>query len=254
MIFEPILKTCKPLETLGLRTVQFCDDKILLIPYPVIHKELLSMDDLHYDAIQKKIVARGAKARVCGSKSKRCSLPSDRMTQKQWKERCGNVVEYNLSKPMSWRELKSMPVDLQVEYLKKLSSTFALSMKHLSGMLGVNPNTVRVHLKEIGAYKYFSHGNGYKMPSGSLQAFEQFLGMDTAGADETKTEALYECSSGIYSPMCDYPAPIVEKSKLNSFKFSMSGPADLTSIMNSIRLFVQDGDNVDIEISGFFKN
>ena len=35
------------------------------------------MNDFDFENMQKKRIAQGARHRVCGSKSKKCSLPSD---------------------------------------------------------------------------------------------------------------------------------------------------------------------------------
>ena len=60
------------------------------------------MDDAVYtfvqDSKEKKAIGRGARHRVRGSKSKRCSLPSDGMTHAQWKRSNGPVITYNLTK------------------------------------------------------------------------------------------------------------------------------------------------------------
>ena len=44
------------------------------------------MSDFEYDCWQRKRIAQQAKYRKCGSKSKKCSMSTDHMTQKQWKE------------------------------------------------------------------------------------------------------------------------------------------------------------------------
>ena len=230
------------------------------------------MDDLHYDAMQKKIIARGARARKCGSKSKHCSLPSDRLTAKQWKERCGQVMEYNLSKPMTWAELKSMPEDIQITYLKKLSTNYALSVSTLAEMLGCHPVTARKHLQQIGAFKFYERGPGYRVPKGSLIAWEEFLNQDKeeptdvieeehvceeiVETDEERDDhadvEVVELARQYLKETTDVVTADKQKQKLSSFTFTMSGPADLMSITNSIKLFIQNGDDISLTVSGVF--
>lgn len=57
------------------------------------------MDDFTYDCWQKKQLAQQARHRKRGSKSRKCSLPSDNLTKKQWKERNGKTLSINLNQP-----------------------------------------------------------------------------------------------------------------------------------------------------------
>lgn len=66
------------------------------------------MSDFEYDCWQRKRLAQQAKYRKCGSKSKKCSMSTDHMTQKQWKERNGKVVTVNLNQPITWDEFKAL--------------------------------------------------------------------------------------------------------------------------------------------------
>ena len=72
------------------------------------------MNDFNYDCMQKKRIARGAFAHI-NRKRGGCSLPSDTLTEKQRKEKNGEVKSYNITRPMPWREFKPMPEDLSRE-------------------------------------------------------------------------------------------------------------------------------------------
>lgn len=91
------------------------------------------MNDYEYafkeDAKEKKAAGRVAFARKGGSKSKRCSLPSDNLTPAQKRALNGEVKTYDLNKPMAWDFFKMMPKDLQEEYIRKIVATFAVSLK-----------------------------------------------------------------------------------------------------------------------------
>ena len=71
------------------------------------------MDDFTYDCWQKKQLAQQARHRKRGSKSRKCSLPSDSLTKKQWKERNGKTLSINLNQPTSWEIFKEVSKQTQ---------------------------------------------------------------------------------------------------------------------------------------------
>lgn len=129
------------------------------------------MTDFDYDVKQKKDIARSAGKKVNGAKSKRCSLPHDGLNSKQLEALNGPVKSYNLSKPMTWAELKAMPADLQKEYLRKLGVRFSPSSYALAEMLGTTHTTVGRLLRELG----LSRPRGQRMTEGDKKAWEFFL-------------------------------------------------------------------------------
>ena len=97
------------------------------------------MDDAQYlfreTARERKQIARGAGARRCGSKSKKCTLGTDRMTAAQIRKQNGECKVYNITKPMSWQQFRLLPKDLQEEYLRNLAAMGA-SRKDVIEMFG----------------------------------------------------------------------------------------------------------------------
>ena len=108
------------------------------------------MNDFDFDVMTKKRIARGAAARKCGSKSRRCTLPSDYLTDAQKKARNGKMSTYNLSKPMTYEQFKLMPRDLQREYLLKLRNDMHASTRVIAQMFGCSYETVRVVIRNLG--------------------------------------------------------------------------------------------------------
>lgn len=96
------------------------------------------MNEFDYDVYLKKRIARGYRNKKNGSKSKRCSLTSDGITQKQWRERNGEIMSYNLSEPMSWETFKTMPIDLQTEYIKGLRDKYGTTATDLAKFLAAS--------------------------------------------------------------------------------------------------------------------
>jgi len=108
------------------------------------------MNDFDYDVLQKKRIARNAKYQKKGSRSKGCRLPDDNLTPAQRKALNGPTKTYKLGGPMDWSTFRSMPDDLQREYLKKLIDRFHVSDGLLGEMFGVNQSTVGRIRSELG--------------------------------------------------------------------------------------------------------
>ena len=104
------------------------------------------MTDFDYDCMQKKRIANSARRQKKGSKSKKCTLPSDRLTHKQWKERCGAVMSYNFGSPMKWEDFKQMPERIQAGYITNLQEKYSATATDLAKMFGVKPLTVTRHV------------------------------------------------------------------------------------------------------------
>ena len=79
------------------------------------------MNDFDYDCMQKKRIAMGAFAHI-NRKRGGCALPSDTLTEKQRKEKNGEVKSYNITRPMPWHEFKAMPDDLKREFFRNMQS------------------------------------------------------------------------------------------------------------------------------------
>ena len=115
------------------------------------------MNDFDYDALQKKRIASGAFHMKRGSRSKRCSLPSDNLTPAQLKRRNGPVSTYKLDEPMRWDDFKAMPADLQKKYLTNLVETYGATNEMLGDMFYVHPTRVGTVKKALGVVSNNPH-------------------------------------------------------------------------------------------------
>lgn len=106
------------------------------------------MNDFNYDCMQKKRIARGAFAHI-SRKRGGCSLPSDTLTEKQRKEKNGEVKSYNITRPMPWREFKPMPEDLKREFFRNMQS-FGGTAKWLAEEMNVCDATIRREAELVG--------------------------------------------------------------------------------------------------------
>ena len=171
------------------------------------------MNDFDFDVMTKKRIARGAAARKCGSKSRRCTLPSDYLTDAQKKARNGKMSTYNLSKPMTYEQFKLMPRDLQREYLLKLRNDMHASTRVIAQMLGCSYETVRVVIRNLGIN---TDGKKMYMNLDQLMRWNNWLSGDAANTPvavtepetETETEAEAETISAAAEETEDASAPV----------------------------------------------
>ena len=132
------------------------------------------MNDFDYEVMQKKRIARGAAHMKRGSKSKKCSLPSDHMTPAEWKRRNGPVSTYSLNKPMDWETFKSLPVDIQQSYIDILQSRFNVTTSAISrDLFGKTGPTLKNHMEKTGI-KYIQM-KGRNMSTEEKDLWESWL-------------------------------------------------------------------------------
>lgn len=91
---------------------------------------------------ETKSAARGARHRVCGAKSKRCTLPHEYLTPAQMKRRNGIVNTYNMNAPHTKAELSGWSQDLRHEYFTGLMQRYCPTDTQLADMLGCSKSTV----------------------------------------------------------------------------------------------------------------
>lgn len=169
------------------------------------------MNDFDFDVMTKKRIARGAAARKCGSKSRRCTLPSDYLTDAQKKARNGKMSTYNLSKPMTYEQFKLMPRDLQREYLLKLRNDMHASARVIAQMFGCSYETVRVVIRDLGIN---TGGKKIYMNLDQLLRWNNWLSGDAANTPvavtepETETETEAEAISAAAEETEDASTPV----------------------------------------------
>ena len=104
------------------------------------------MHDFDYDAMQKKRIARGASHMKRGSKSKKCTLPSDYLTAAQKRRLNGPVSTYKLDEPMNWESFKAMPEDLQKKYILRLQENYGAN-DEMIGKMFKKSDTIALRLR-----------------------------------------------------------------------------------------------------------
>lgn len=219
------------------------------------------MSDFEYDCLQKKRLAGQAKYRKRGSKSKKCNLPSDRLTQKQWKERCGPVVSFNFNKPMNWETFKNLSAIVQTEYITNLQKKYGVTAVDLGDMFGVRALTVRKHVDANGLNVTFPRG--HSMNAERRAVWNEFLGVvptnvvesvpentaDEAPAEEVVEEVVETEVLTAQTEPENVIAPMEPKGmNMKKFCLQFAGVIDVNMIANSLKLILGDQSSGELEI------
>lgn len=193
------------------------------------------MNDFDYDCMQKKRIAMGAFAHI-NRKRGGCSLPSDTLTEKQRKEKNGEVKSYNITRPMPWHEFKAMPEDLKREFFRNMQS-FGGTGKWLAEEMGASAQTIIAYAERVGAP--FRRG-------GRNAGMWQRKIMEWANVDAVAVhtaDALVEGSRII----SDAPKPEKPNTgvKLLHARLEMSG--DREALLANLRVLLPDEGQVTVE-------
>ena len=197
------------------------------------------------DVKEKKRLANQAKYRKCGSRSSKCNFSSDRLTHKQWLERCGKTVTYNFRKPITWQVFCELPIHIQKEYLLNLIDEYHTTASDLAKMFGITPQTVTKHCghEEIGIL--FSPGK--RMSKERRKAFEEFCvgaaPQEEAAAPKKEQESV---KVGTFIGM-DNTAQSSDMA-MTEFTLSFSGSFNREMICNSLASMLPKGASVKLDI------
>jgi hypothetical protein len=199
--------------------------------------------EFDYDCYRKKNVAHSAARRKGGSKSKKCSLPSDRMTQKQWNERCGQVMSYSIGKPMTWAEFSKLPKDLKEEYMNNLIEKYNANARTMAEVFGVSVATVFRVVKNDNLNVTFLKG---KHPAGEkYEAFRRFMDGDSGVEEDIVIN-----DAEVFAEVTEETNSIgdVQKTRLDSFTMNFSGEINVDMVSNSLRYILSGAKNAKIQI------
>lgn len=213
------------------------------------------MSDFEYEVMQKKRTARSARRKKNGSKSKQCSLPSDKLTNRQIKERCGPVITYNLNKPMKWPDFKALPSDIQAEYLQRLQHDFNVTAVDLGKMFEVQPLTVRKHVTNNNLSIDFPRGR--TMTSDQKLGWNQFVNgqgvpdiEDAVEQEETEPEVVDPVDAEPVVFSIPEPESTTKKKnmRMHGVNLKFSGAIDVDMVANSLRLILGNESEGELEI------
>ena len=193
------------------------------------------MNDFEYDCMQKKRVARGAFAHI-NRKRGGCSLPSDTLTEKQRKEKNGEVKSYNITRPMPWPEFKAMPEDLKREFFRNMQS-FGGTAKWLAEEMDACDATIRREAELVGA-PFRRGGRNAEMWQRKIMEWANADAVDIHTADAQSEE-----HTAKDAPLkADKPQMGV---KLLHARLELSG--DREALLENLRVLMPDEGQVTVE-------
>ena len=169
------------------------------------------------DVRERKITARGARHKVGGSRSKKCTLSQDTLTPAQLKRRNGPVLTCDLNKPYTLTSLRTLSRHMQVEYMENLLRKFNPTTPQLCGMLDCSPTTMYGWLKSL-----CISGTGSRPTKAEKLAFEDWLHADDTPAEEPTPEPVPE----------DKPKPKLSPISYDTITLSFTGTT--TDLIQSI--------------------
>ena len=216
------------------------------------------MNDFDYDVLQKKRIAAGARHMKRGSRSKRCSLPSDNLTPAQLKRRNGPVSTYKLDAPMRWDDFKAMPMDLQKKYLTNLVETYGATNEMLGDMFYVHPTRVGTMKKALGVVSHNPHRLIGEKKALRDQMWAAFCNGVVGGGDAVKEtpkepkklEALpVRCPDELEEVALTQAKPERKYLELGRISAEFTGPFNLESLASWLAMLpVKGTDEVRIKV------
>ena len=216
------------------------------------------MNDFDYDVLQKKRTAAGARHMKRGSRSKRCSLPSDNLTPAQLKRRNGPVSTYKLDAPMRWDDFKEMPADLQKQYLTYLVETYGATNEMLGDMFYVHPTRVGTVKKALGVVSHNPHRLIGEKKAIRDQMWAAFCNGVVGGGDSVKetprepekVETLpVRCPDELEEVVLTQATPERKYLELGRISAEFTGPFNLESLASWLAMLpVKGTDEVRIRV------
>lgn len=136
------------------------------------------------DVKERSQMKTGAFHKKNGSKSKKCTFPSDHLTAKQKKKLNGECETFKLNEPFrDWKAFKKYSVTMKTAYLDNLIHNYGARQKDVAEMFGITPNTIYLFCKELGIrFPKGGHGTGemddrfldfLTKPAGTVEAKEE---------------------------------------------------------------------------------
>lgn len=102
------------------------------------------------DVAQRKASTSGARHRKNGSKSHKCTMPSDNLTPAQKRKLNVEVVTMNLYKPMEFRDFTKMSTESQREYIQHLKDVFKASKSDIQHMFDISEYQMNAVCRTLG--------------------------------------------------------------------------------------------------------
>lgn len=99
------------------------------------------MDDVTYRAKELKKISNSAR-RMNRTGKGPIRFPSDYLTNKEKKAMNGECKTYKLDGPCTWAEFKSMPRDIQIQWVKRQQESYGVNYRMLGRLFDTHQTTV----------------------------------------------------------------------------------------------------------------
>ena len=152
------------------------------------------MKDFDFDVLQKKKAAYGAKHNKGKLGRRGCHLPSDNLTQSQLKKLNGEVYTMNINKPITYKEYKTLPIDMEKTYYSSLIERFNVGLDKIAKMMGTKANTLSVWNRRNGVMCYVKKGG---QTQAQRKAWAEFINAEgkTPAEEEKQPERALEAQN-----------------------------------------------------------
>lgn len=223
------------------------------------------MTEFDYEVFQRKSLARAARYVKNGSKSKKCTLPSDALTAAQRNKMNGVVKRYmeNLNQPISWKVFKTLSIESQREYIANINNNFNVRATDIATMFNISANTflhynaaheLGFEVKRGGAVNIRERNRFYKAFSPAQPAPE------TEVDDTEEVVAVFEPEPEMNvveaEPVPECPVKVDEVLTPNSIRFvpiesiiKYNGVFSADNLIDTLRTMIPDGSAIEMEIS-----
>lgn len=208
------------------------------------------MNDIEYiyrqDIKDRKSMASGARHVKKGSRSKKCSLLSDYLTASQKKKMNGEVTVYKMNQPITFDEFKSMPKDLQEDYIANLMKTYHVSVRQISLMMQVADGTLSGYVRryKLNVPKATStDGKINRMKIPEQKKWEKFC-KGEADIKERKMTTV-ETAEAVATSVETTSSPM----KVSDISVSFNGEINFEEIVTYLQLVIGDKPNGTLKIS-----
>ena len=192
------------------------------------------MREFYETVRERKALVASSKHVKRGSKSKKCTLPHENITKREWQRMNGEVKMYNYQKPLTFEEFRELPVDLAARHIAMLQAedTFDASVTMIARYMRTAPPTLRKYLLE------------HNIPF-IQKTFTGRVGKDC----KEKLDAFYQITTTKPSP-AEEETPVKEQSSyvekvagmpLTNIDLEFEGIFDSEAICNTLKLMVSDG-------------
>lgn len=222
------------------------------------------------DVKERKSLVSAARHRKNGSKSKKCTLPSDNLSYYQRKKLNGEVKSYSMNRPMTWKEFQTYPDDLQETYLATLVDGFHVSMKQIGDMMVISNTRLNKMIKEKGFTKIHLTRGRRVVTKEDIESWNEFLGDWPTGRysghyygskstddsedlveDISDQETAEGATEPLEQPVCEEVALIESKPimEMNRFSIGYDGEINLNDVVAYLQLTLGDTFTGHLDIS-----